>query len=510
MPISSEHIADQGAALEEGHREPVFRPHEEAQQLFRRIWDSPLIPVPAPSSYPPISSIPRTSAERLAAAAASSSSPDGGPAPTTPAASTPSTVLYLAYGSNLAAATFLGRRGIRPLSQINVSAPAFDLCFDLPGLPYTEPAFANTTPRKIPKPPIPGDPPKFPPSLPPPSPYYDTTPTPSSGTRRANGRGRGSGSAAAVTAPKPTWNKGLYGVVYEVTPEDYATIQRTEGLGGVPGASYRDVLTPCVALPPPSVHVPEKPPVPELPPRPFLAHTLYAPRIPDVPSSPPTPPLPSPSPSPPGHGDEDEDDGDNNNDDEKKEEEEEGKKWYRRLLAPIRRPDPDYAQPSLRYLSLLRDGAREHGLPEDYVAYLDALPAYAITTWRAAAGRALVLGLTRPLFLLVRVLGPRLADHDDDRGNMQRWLAVCLLVFVNALWIVYDAVLKPVFGDGERTEEGGGAGGARGRDEGGWMGWGRRGGRGARRWQQQQQQQQQGEERQGGWGEEKTRLLGDW
>src|SRR2546423_15052437 len=33
------------------------------------------------------------------------------------------TVLYLAYGSNLSAETFRGKRGIQPISQVNVLVP---------------------------------------------------------------------------------------------------------------------------------------------------------------------------------------------------------------------------------------------------------------------------------------------------------------------------------------------------------------------------------------------------
>ncbi|KAJ1327646.1 gliotoxin/aspirochlorine biosynthesis gamma-glutamylcyclotransferase [Microdochium nivale] len=94
----------------------------------------------------------------------------------------PKTYLYLAYGSNLAAETFLGRRGIRPISRINVSAPAFDLNFGLGGLPYWEPCFANVEPRrKIPEPPArpPLNPPRPPPFDPSPKPQ-STPPTPSS------------------------------------------------------------------------------------------------------------------------------------------------------------------------------------------------------------------------------------------------------------------------------------------------------------------------------------------
>ena len=56
----------------------------------------------------------------------------------------PSTVLYLAYGSNLCAATFQGQRAIRPKSALNVYVPDMQMVFDLPGVPYSEPRFANS------------------------------------------------------------------------------------------------------------------------------------------------------------------------------------------------------------------------------------------------------------------------------------------------------------------------------------------------------------------------------
>jgi hypothetical protein len=60
------------------------------------------------------------------------------------------TVLYLAYGSNLSAEVFRGRRGIEPISQVNVYAPELRLTFDLAGIPYLEPCFAGTQYRNPP------------------------------------------------------------------------------------------------------------------------------------------------------------------------------------------------------------------------------------------------------------------------------------------------------------------------------------------------------------------------
>lgn len=145
------------------------------------------------------------------------------------------TVLYLAYGSNLSAETFLGRRGINPLSEINVVVPELEMAFDLPGIPYSEPCFANTRRRR---PTIFADGPEK--SIPRETDYH-----------------------------KDRWHKGLVGVVYEVTKADYAHIIATEG----GGASYQDILVDCYSL-----STDRRIPVPEHPDgTSFKAHTLFAP-----------------------------------------------------------------------------------------------------------------------------------------------------------------------------------------------------------------------------------------
>ncbi|KAF2280767.1 uncharacterized protein EI97DRAFT_8054 [Westerdykella ornata] len=138
------------------------------------------------------------------------------------------TILYLAYGSNLCAETFRGVRGIKPLSQINVVVPELRLTFDLPGVPYAEPCFANSARRD-----------------------YTQTPPNDSKSRYHKDR----------------WTKGMVGCVYEVTLKDYAHIIATEG----GGSAYHDILVSCYPLPHGET-------VPELPStKSFKAHTLFAP-----------------------------------------------------------------------------------------------------------------------------------------------------------------------------------------------------------------------------------------
>ncbi|EFQ36343.1 gliotoxin biosynthesis protein GliK [Colletotrichum graminicola M1.001] len=372
--------------------------------LVQRIRE--LATATPPPAYPPISSIPRTPPTRLAAASSIDDAAQG-------------TVLYLAYGSNLSAETFLGARGIRPVSQVNVSAPALTLVFDLPGLPYREPCFANTAPRKVPNLPDPSDPPKFPPIPPPP-------PQPLAFPIAPGSSGRSGGGGDKTRTPDLGWDKGLFGVVYEVTREDYATIVATEG----GGSSYADIMTPCIPLPP-RVSVPEKPPI-DIP-RPFFAHTLYSPAI-------------------PGPGDEDDDDksGEKNGDPGREKPDDPRKKWYWRFIRPVRRPDPTYAQPSARYLKLITDGAAEHKLPDDYQRWLRSLRPYVATTLRQRLARWLLTAVFWVPVLLLFVLSKALANKE---GRAPLWIGVALGVVFNLLWMAYDGVLKPVFGDGERTQD---------------------------------------------------------
>ncbi|TFB00405.1 hypothetical protein CCMA1212_007776 [Trichoderma ghanense] len=323
---------------------------------------------PAKDSYPPISSIPTTSPGRLAQAAEDAPKD---------VATIAETVLYLAYGSNMSAETFLGKRRIRPLSQMNVSVPLLRLTFDLPGLPYREPCFANVGYRKLPDPKLPD--PLHPPIVPPLDPRK----------------------------PGLEWDGSLMGVVYEVTREDYRNIMRSEG----GGSGYQEIAVPCIPLPP-DVGLPEKPVVPPLP-KPFLAQTLYAPYIPlDA-----------------GAG---------------------KKSWWTRFVTGPHRPQPDYAQPSARYLKLLVDGAREHNLPQVYQDYLASMQPYTPTTLRQKIGQNVFLLVWAPMLMYFFTITTFLAD---ERGKVPRWCANTISGLFGIMWYSYDKVFVHIFGDGERTQE---------------------------------------------------------
>lgn len=256
------------------------------------------------------------------------------------------TVLYLAYGSNLAAETFLGKRGIRPISQVNVVVPSIRLTFDLPGIPYSEPCFANSGYRSTDEKPSPEHPP-----------YH-----------------------------KDAWKKGLVGVVYEVTKKDYIHIIATEG----GGSGYQDVLVDCYVL----ADNPDEE-VPLIPSNsPFRAHTLYAPED------------------------------------------------------RMRRKDPDYAQPSARYLKLILDGAREHDLPTEYRYFLANIRSYRAKTAGQKLGAFVIMMLWGPIIMFFFATARMFAGPD---GKYPLWLAKFMKALFAAVWASYDLFLQPIFGDGERT-----------------------------------------------------------
>lgn len=281
----------------------------------------------------------------------------------------PDTLFYLAYGSNLCAETFQGRRGIRPLSQVNVVVPELVMTFDLAGIPYTEPCFANSRYRKSQS---------LSQEL-----YTDSETLPFL-------------SSSPSKYHKKRWQKGMVGVVYEVTSEDFAHIIATEG----GGSSYQDVLVDCYELSLEDPTVPEHPST-----RPFKSHTLYSPVSP-----------PGETPSSKG--------------------------------GRFSRPDPDYAQPSARYIKLITDGADEHSLPAEYKRYLHQLRPYQMTTQRQKVGGSVFKKIWIPIVVFVFGLNKRFAD---DSGKSPKWLTVLTGTIFSAMWASYDGFFKRMFGDGERT-----------------------------------------------------------
>lgn len=389
-----------------------------ASDILRRI--NPLGPHSIPKNVD-LNAIPKTSDERRLASISSESldrdndltrqivkQQEEGLAVSKIQVAKEETVLYLAYGSNLAAQTFLGMRGIKPLSCIAVLVPELRLTFDLPSVPYLEPCFAATGLR---------DPSN--PDTPEPESDDDMTlvtesellseKEPLVETREHNPDYTGR-----------RWHKPLVGVVYEVTVADYARIIATEG----GGRGYKDTVVDCYPF---ADDFKQTDPVPNFPTtQHFKSHTLLSPVA-----------------------------------DKQKQTVFGGKKlglnsvdiqppkrafW---TVDPPFRSDPNWAQPSARYLNLLRTGAREHKLPFAYQEYLAQVHHYQTTTFRQKMGVVVFIGFWGPLILFLVKLGGFLAGPD---GRTPDWLADTQNVVFRVMWTTYDHFYKWVFGDGERTK----------------------------------------------------------
>ena len=61
-------------------------------------------------------------------------------------ATTPPNVWYFAYGSNMSASKFTGSRGIQPLATARARLPGWTLTTEIPGTPYSEPAYTSIRP----------------------------------------------------------------------------------------------------------------------------------------------------------------------------------------------------------------------------------------------------------------------------------------------------------------------------------------------------------------------------
>lgn len=320
---------------------------------------------------------------------------------TTGTEGTEESVFYLAYGSNLAAKTFLGKRGIKPLSQIIVLVPELQLSFNLPGVPYAEPCFAATQFRD-------------PESL---EEQDDSSEDDSASTVDGEYLSEKTplvSEARELRAGPRThrWNKPLVGVVYEVTLSDYAKIIATEGGGG----GYRDIVVDCHAFADDYKSTDPVPSHPDTPP--FKAHTLLSPKPMDDESG---GALVTPASS---------------------------SKFSLLTVDRHMRPNLNYAQPSARYLDLITTGAKEHNLPVSYQEYLSGFHSYQITTLRQKIGKVLILLLFGPIILTLFALCKKLAGPD---GRSPAWLLSLLNLIFATMWKSYDYFFKRVFGDGERT-----------------------------------------------------------
>ncbi len=101
--------------------------------------------------------------------------------------------------------------------------------------------------------------------------------------------------------------------------------------------------------------------------------------------------------------------------------------------------------PSVRYLSLLKQGAEQHGLQADYCKFLGSLQAFEADTWGKQRGAKVMRTFFAPLlFMMVRDIGPAVRSHQ------RLFQIVCSTgdAVTDAAWLLHDWLLAPILGSG--------------------------------------------------------------
>jgi hypothetical protein len=345
--------------------------------------------------------------------------------PTSPAADE---VWYFAFGSNMSSATLTGRRRVVPRRSVPAMLPQYGLSFGMLGAPYSEPGFAVLQPllgpeqRQRQKSQA----------------WWPVLETERRMLQQQRQRERPAGAP-----PRPSPPPAAHGVLHLLSRDDWRRVLASEGVADLGGGSekhsmslgYRPARVRCSAYDPCARRGGPPPPAPsrEGDSTPQPTPLSFLPQIDAV-------TLLGSSGGGGGAGG--------------------GAGQHGRERRPL---------PSRRYLTLLREGAREHGLSPEYRAWLDALACYdpspeamgaRVAGAVAAAG---VAAAAAPVAVAAAVL----SGGGGGGGGY-------LLMAQRAAWLAHDWALAPFFGNGgavaafvdeaeeeEEEEEGGGVVGGR-------------------------------------------------
>ncbi|KAL3432236.1 hypothetical protein BDV09DRAFT_197936 [Aspergillus tetrazonus] len=110
-----------------------------------------------------------------------------------------------------------------------------------------------------------------------------------------------------------------------------------------------------------------------------------------------------------------------------------------------RRPN---AAPSARYLKIIKEGAEEHGLPDEYCGYLGSLPCFVPDkTWLHWLGAVIFLCVgRRAVWILARIVRRAVSRNN---GMCPAWYGFLILYAYTAMWLWHDYIHAPMFGRGD-------------------------------------------------------------
>lgn len=105
-------------------------------------------------------------------------------------------------------------------------------------------------------------------------------------------------------------------------------------------------------------------------------------------------------------------------------------------------------QPSVRYITLIREGARQHNFPQEYIDYLDATEPFILRGKKQKLGAAIFIGFWMPIVLWIFAARTALTKPD---GSLPLWLESFSETVFAMIWYIHDNFWAKQFGRGDHN-----------------------------------------------------------
>lgn len=119
------------------------------------------------------------------------------------------------------------------------------------------------------------------------------------------------------------------------------------------------------------------------------------------------------------------------------------KVWSLQAIAPRK-----LCQPSVRYITIIREGAKQHNFPQEYLDYLESIEPFVLHSKRQKVGAAIFIAFWMPIILWLFAIRTLLTRPD---GTAPRWLTEFANTCFATAWYIHDTVWAQEFGRGDHN-----------------------------------------------------------
>lgn len=105
-------------------------------------------------------------------------------------------------------------------------------------------------------------------------------------------------------------------------------------------------------------------------------------------------------------------------------------------------------QPSVRYITIIRQGAREHNFPKEYIAYLDSIEPFVLHGKRQKIGAAIFIAFWMPIIIWLFAMRALLTRPD---GTAPKWISDFASTCFATSWYIHDTLWAKKYGRGDHN-----------------------------------------------------------